>query len=117
MRASTLFERGLTLRICRSSHLAAKPFPSPVSSNAREMSHQIVPTADVHARDFEHQLRPIQVALAAFEGALNNYANQDRRERARHDSIAVAVKLLRALWTHSSWLAATSSTRPLYFSA
>jgi hypothetical protein len=58
------------------------------------MSHHIVPTAAVHARDFEHQLRPIQVALAAFEHALNNYANQDRRERARHDSIAVAVKLL-----------------------
>jgi hypothetical protein len=72
----------------------AKPLACPGGINAREMSHQIVPTAAIHARDFEHQLRPIQVALVAFEGALDNYDNQDRRERARHDSIAVAVKLL-----------------------
>jgi hypothetical protein len=72
----------------------AKPLLCTVSINAREMSQHIGPTAAVHARDFEHKLRPIQEALAAFERTLNNYANQDRRERARHDGIDVAVKLL-----------------------
>ena len=68
-----------------------EPFPCPFIINARELSHQIVPTTTVRARDFTHQLRPIQDALVAFERELKAYADKDRRERARHDQIAIAV--------------------------
>jgi hypothetical protein len=73
-----------------------EPFPCPFIIHAREMSHQIVPTTTVRARDFGHQLRPIQEALVVFERELNKYANQDRRERARHDQIAIAITHLQA---------------------
>jgi hypothetical protein len=72
-----------------------EPFPCPAIINARDISHhQVVPTTAVHARDFERQLRPMLEALTRFEHELSNYADQDRRERARHDSIAVAIKHL-----------------------
>jgi len=73
-----------------------EPFPCAASIAARDISHLVVPTPAVHARDFENQLRHIHAALAAFQRDLNNYGRQSRRERARRDRIALAMEHLQA---------------------
>src|SRR5205823_6153455 len=92
MPPSQLHTRGANNRCT----VCGEPFPCSASIIAREMSHQIRPAAAVRARDFEYQLHAIQKALTAFERELNNYADQGRRERARHDRIAIAIKHLQA---------------------
>jgi hypothetical protein len=69
-------------------------FPCSASIAAREMSHQVVPTATVRARDFEHQLRSIHEGLKAFERELRNRPDQDTHERTRPDMIALAIEHL-----------------------
>lgn len=69
-------------------------FPCPASIAAREMSHQVAPSATVHARDFEQQLRPIYEVLKSFERDLRNRPNQDQHERVRADAVAVAIEHL-----------------------
>jgi hypothetical protein len=69
-------------------------FPCPASVAAQSVSHQVMPSATVHAGDFEHQLRPIHESLKAFQHELSNHVGQKRGERKRHDKIVSAIKHL-----------------------
>src|SRR5258706_9314212 len=57
-----------------------EPFPCSAWIDVREMSHQVVATATVRARDFEHQLRAMHEALKSFESDLRNRGNHGATE-------------------------------------
>jgi hypothetical protein len=76
--------------------VCGKPWPCPTSLAAREPGHQVVASADVLARDLEHQLRVLLDALAALERELSASKGHDVGAAARQDAIGIARKHVQA---------------------
>lgn len=68
-----------------------EPQVAPDQVYARELGHQVVPTATVRARDLAHHLRTIHDALKAFERDLQNRPGQNSQERVLVDTVSVAL--------------------------
>jgi hypothetical protein len=75
--------------------VCGKPWPCPTSLAAREQRHKVVASANVLARDLEHQLRVILDALTALEGELRAPRSQPGAA-ARLEAIGLAREHVQA---------------------